>query len=417
MLKNCYLIEPNLDLEGRFNLLIEDGRIRAITKESLRAKEVLDLEGKVLCPPFCDLHTHTRYPGQTYKEEPESLCKSAISGGFSYLLAMPNTNPPMDEPERVLEVEETFKGIGLCKVVQSATLSVGREGKRLVDFYKFLERGIRFFTDDGSNLQEPALMEMALKYSKALDFLVLNHCEERSLSRGKVNEGLVSEVLGIEGRKPSAEEVVVARDCILSYRTGGRIHLQHISTGLSVKIIRFFKELGARVSAEVNPIHFTLTQESVLNFGARALLNPPLRGEEDLELITEGIRDGTIDCVATDHAPHRSFEKEILQDSLPGVIGLQTALPLTLELWRRGKISLRKVVELLSTNPLRILGERVRVKEGEVANFVVFDPNEEWTYEEKTNLSKSSNTPFLGKRLKGKVVLLVREGKLVYKGT
>jgi dihydroorotase len=259
-------------------------------------------------------------------------------------------------------------------------------------------------------------MRRALELSAQLGVPLMNHCEDDNLSKGAINEGSVSALLGLSSRPPEAEDILNARDCILSYYTGGHIHIQHLTTALGVEIVRYFKGKGAKITCEVNPNHLLFSEEEVLRSGANARVNPPLRKKEDLKALREALSEGTIDCIATDHAPHSPHEKGRLESSLPGMIGLQTALSIMLRLVAEEHLSLIKMVELMSTNPARILGLEVgTLKEGSPADIVIFDPKKEWTLNESTNFSKSRNTPLWGKKLTGKVIYTIKNGKVVYK--
>jgi len=260
------------------------------------------------------------------------------------------------------------------------------------------------------------IMRRALELSAQLGVPVMNHCEDDRLGAGAVNEGEVSALFGISTRPPEAEDILIARDCILSYYTGGHVHVQHLTTALGVDIVRYFKEKGAKVTCEVNPNHLLFTEEEVLKSGANARVNPPLRKEEDVKALREALSDGTIDCVATDHAPHAPFEKGRIDSAMPGIIGLQTALPIMLQLVSIECISLMKMIELMSTNPAKIIGiEGGTLKEGSPADIVIFDMKKEWILNEETNFSKSKNTPFWGKTLRGKVIYTIKGGRVVYK--
>jgi len=411
------IIDPSQDLDFVGDLWIEKGVIKGIDKHiDVPYAEVFDARGLVVCPSFVDVHVHLRDPGQTYKEDIESGSGCAVAGGFTTVVCMPNTSPAIDSPEIAEYVISKAKEIGLCEVIPAGAITKGRKGKELTDFFALKGAGCLALTDDGAPLMDSRLMEMALKLARQLDLLVMNHCEDDRLSKGHINEGHVSSLLGISYRSPSAEDILVARDCILSYHTKAKMHIQHLSSRLSVDIIRYFKEKGAPVSCEVNPYHLTFEEREVLNSGAKAKVNPPLRKEEDKLALLEALKDGTIDCIATDHAPHAKWEKANLERAMPGMIGLQTALPMGLELVRGGIISLGRLIELLSINPAKLLGLKRKIKVGSPANLTVFSMDEEWVLDEKTNLSKSQNTPLWGKRLKGKVLLTLKEGKIVYAG-
>ncbi|RMH80611.1 MAG: dihydroorotase [Acidobacteria bacterium] len=418
LIRRARIIDPSQNLDKVGDVLIEKGRIKAIGEELFELEaQVIDAEGTILCPSFVDMHVHTRDPGQEYKEDMKSVSKAATAGGFTTLVCMPNTNPPIDSPEVAQYIVQKAEQIGICRAIPAGALTKGRKGKELTDFYRLKEAGCIALTDDGSPLMDSLLMERALKLAKQLGMLVMNHCEDDRLAYGHINEGYVSSLLGISSRPPSAEEVLVARDCILSYRTGGRLHVQHVSTALSLEMIRFFKEKGAPISCEVNPYHLLFTEEELLSSGSNAKVNPPFRKEEDRRALIEGLKDGTIDCIATDHAPHAPWEKGLLESSMPGMIGLQTALPMALELIREGHISYMRMIELMSCRPAKLLGleDCGNLKVGSKANLVLFDPDREWYLKEDTNLSKSRNTPLWNKKLRGKVLYTIYEGRIVYR--
>jgi dihydroorotase len=305
LIKGSRLIDPSQDLDTVGDLLIEDGKIKAVGNNlNFPYAEIIDGRGLILCPSFVDVHVHFRDPGQTYKEDIESGSKCAVAGGFTTVVCMPNTQPAIDSPEVAQYVIQRAREVGLCEVLPAGALTKGRQGKELTDFFALKNAGCVALTDDGSPLMDSRLMEKALRLARQLELLVMNHCEDDGLARGHINEGYVSSLLGIAHRSPSAEDVLVARDCILSYHTKGRIHIQHLSSKLSVEIIRFFKEKSAPISCEVNPYHLLFDEDELLESGANAKVNPPLRREEDIQALLEGIKDRTIDCIATDHAPH-----------------------------------------------------------------------------------------------------------------
>ncbi len=417
LLKKGYLVDPSQGIEGRYDVLIENGVVKKIGEELFEPEaEILDVSGYIVAPGFIDIHVHFRDPGQTYKEDIESGSKAAVAGGFTTVVCMPNTNPPVDNPQTVSYILEKGKKVGLCRVLTAGTITKGRKGKELADYYSLRNAGCVAFTDDGSPVKDSSLMRRAMELVSQIGGVILDHCEDDKLAYGAVNEGKVSALLGLSERSPEAEEIQVARDCILAYHTGAKIHIQHVSTELTIDILRYYKEKGVKVSCEVNPNHLVFTEEEVLHSGANARVNPPLRSERDREALIKGIQEGIIDCFATDHAPHQVFEKELVEFSSPGIIGLQTALPTALELYRRGIISLRKLVEMFTVRPAEILKLPYgTLKEGSSADIVVFDPNKEWILNEETNFSKSRNTPFWGKTLKGKVIYTIKEGKIVYK--
>ncbi|MCS6998909.1 MAG: dihydroorotase [Aquificaceae bacterium] len=417
LIKKARLVDPSQHLDRTGDILIEKGRIKAVGEDLFELEaQVIDARGLVASPSFVDLHVHLRDPGQEYKEDLGSGMRCAVAGGFTTLVCMPNTTPPIDTPEVAQYILRKSEDLGLCRVLPAGAITKGRKGKELVDFYALKRAGCVAFTDDGAPLMDSKLMERALELTAQLGSFVMNHCEDDRLAYGHINEGYVSSLLGIASRSASAEDVLVARDCILAYHTGGHIHLQHLSSSLSLELVRFFKEKGARVTCEVNPYHLLFTERELLSSYALAKVNPPLRKEEDRKALLEGLKEGTIDCIATDHAPHAVWEKGQIEKAMPGMIGLQTALPMMLELVREEVISLSRMVELLSCRPARILGidSCGTLKEGTRANLVLFDPEKEWVLEEKTNYSKSQNTPLWKRRLRGKVMYTIFEGRLVY---
>ncbi|MCS7307461.1 MAG: dihydroorotase [Aquificaceae bacterium] len=417
LIKKARLIDPSQNMDCIGDLLVEKGRIKQVAEDIFELEaQVIDAKGLIACPSFVDIHVHLRDPGQEYKEDLYTGMRTAVAGGFTTLLCMPNTKPAIDSPEVARYVIRKAEDVGLCKVLPAGAITKGRAGKELVDFYALKNAGCPAFTDDGSPLMDSKLMQRALELTAQIGAFVMNHCEDDRLAYGHINEGYVSSLTGISSRPASAEDVLVARDCVLAYHTGGHVHVQHLSSKLSVDIIRFFKEKGARVSCEVNPYHLLFTEEELLSSYANAKVNPPLRKEEDRRALIQALQDGTIDCIATDHAPHAVREKGLIESSAPGMIGLQTALPMVLNLVREDKISLSKMVELMSCKPARLLGLEGcgTLREGAKANIVVFDPEKEWVLCEETNLSKSKNTPLWNKTLKGKVVYTIFEGKVVY---
>ncbi|MFN3471912.1 MAG: dihydroorotase [Aquificaceae bacterium] len=417
LIKRARVIDPSQNLDGVRDILIEKGRIKEIGEDLFELEaQIIQAHGLIACPSFVDMHVHLRDPGQEYKEDLESGMKSAVAGGFTTLVCMPNTNPPIDSPEVAQYIIRKAEDIGLCKVLPSGALTKGRKGKELVDFYLLKKAGCVAFTDDGSPLMDSNLMEKALRLTAQLSSIVMNHCEDDRIAYGHINDGYVSSLLGLASRPASAEDILVARDCLLAYHTGGHIHIQHLSSSLSIEIIRFFKDKGAKVSCEVNPHHLLFNELEVLTSHANAKVNPPLRGESQRKALLEALRDGTIDCVATDHAPHAPWEKGSLERAMPGMIGLQTALPMMLQLVREGYISLSRMVELMSCNPAKILGLEGcgSIRVGSRANLVIFDPEKEWIFGEETSFSKSRNTPLWNKLLKGKVIYTIFEGRVVY---
>ncbi len=414
LIKSARTIDPSQNLDKVVDILIKDGKIEKVDAHiEDREAKIIDAKGLVACPAFVDIHVHLRDPGQTYKEDLESGSKCAVAGGYSFVVCMPNTSPPIDDPTIAQYVVDKSKNIGLCNILPSGAITKGRKGKELTDFYALKKAGCVALTDDGAPLMDSLLMQRALELSRDLGLLVMNHCEDDKIAYGHINEGFVSSLLGLSARPASAEDILVSRDCILSYHIGSPIHIQHLSSSLSVDIIKYFKEKGAKVTCEVNPYHLVFTEKELLISYANAKVNPPLR--EDTSYLLSALADGTIDCVATDHAPHAPWEKSSIEKAMPGMIGLQTALPIMLSLVERGIISLKRMVELMSYNPSKILNiPYPSIKEGSLATLTLFDPKEEWILNEETNKSKSRNTPLWNKKLKGKIKFTLIEGRIVY---
>ena len=417
VVKGGRVLDPSQGLDEELDVCIDKGVIKRLERDIFEPEaEIIDAEGLVVSPGFIDIHTHLRDPGQEYKEDLGSGSRSAVAGGFTTLVCMPNTVPPIDSPHVAEYVIKKACSVGLCRVLPAGTITKGRKGRELADLWALRDAGCVAFTDDGSPLMDASLMKKALELSAELGVPIMNHCEDDTLATGSVNEGEVSSLLGLSTRPPEAEDVLNARDCILAYYTGGHVHIQHLTTHLGVNIVREFKSRGAKVTCEVNPNHLILTEEEVVKSGADARVNPPLRSERDRKELVEALRDGTIDCVATDHAPHHPSEKGLIERSMPGIIGLQTALPIVLELVHRGEITLSRAVELLTVKPASIIGvDRGTLKPGSAADITIFDPKKEWVLNEDTNYSKSKNTPLWNRKLIGRVIYTIKEGRLVYK--
>ena len=422
LIKGGFVVDPSQNLEGLADILIEDGKISKIEKNIPPSgdEEVIDARSMVVAPAFVDPHAHLRDPGQTYKEDIESGSKAAVFGGFTTVVSMPNTSPTTDTPAMVEYQILKAQKVGLIRLLPAGAITVGRKGEKLTDFNALKKAGAVALTDDGTTLTDESLFKTALCWASDLGLLVMDHAELPSLSKGHLNEGKVSSLLGIAGRSRSAEAIAVARDGILAQETGAKIHIQHISAKESVELIKFFKDKGVNITAEVNPNHLLLTEEAILKYGSLAKVNPPLRTEEDRKALIQALAEGIIDCIGTDHAPHAHWEKKKpLDQAPPGMLGFQIALPTLVKLYNEGLITLKRLVEVLSTAPARILGlypELGTLKVGTTADVVIFDLKHEWVFDEKTNPSKSNNSPFMGQKLVGKVFYTIKEGKVVYKG-
>ncbi len=383
---------------------------------SVHGERTLDASGCIVSPGFVDLHVHLRQPGREEAETVETGSRGAALGGFTAVVAMPNTEPPHDTLSVVEQVRRWGQEAGLCEVLPSGCITMGRAGERLAPMGELAAAGVRIFTDDGNGVQDPLLMRRAMEYSLDLDVVLAQHCEVASLTAGAVmHEGCCSSRLGLPGWPAIAEELMVFRDIELARLTGARVHFLHLSTARSVDLVRAAKADGLRVTAEAAPHHFTLTDEMLATFDATYKVNPPLRTAADIAAIKTGLRDGTIDAIATDHAPHLAASKEQPLDTAPpGMLGLETALGLAIgEL----DLDLPDIVALLSWRPAAIAGVADRhggpIRAGSPANLTVFDPDLTWTVTPARVASRSRNTPYIGRTLRGKVRHTILGGQAV----
>jgi len=419
LFRNARIIDPSRDTDFTGDLLIRDGIIAA-AGQSLDVPQdarVLDLEGKWLVPGLLDMHVHLREPGEEYKETIESGTSAAVAGGFTAVACMPNTQPANDSAGITKFILEKARSSARARVYPIAAITVGQKGEQLTEFGDLLNAGAIAFSDDGLPVRNAAVMRHALEYARNFDALIISHSEELDLSRGgMMNEGLVSIILGLKGIPAAAEEIAVFRDIALAELTGGRIHIAHVSTKGSVEIIRQAKSRGVLVTAETAPHYFSLTEEAVLGYNTLAKMYPPLRTEEDRLAVIEGLADGTIDVIATDHAPHSVIEKECeFQMAANGIIGLETAIPLSLDLVRDGFISASQMIRCMSISPSRILDvPGGSLKYGNSADICIIDPEASFTLTRESLHSLSCNSPFLGKDLQGKAVLTLVDGRPVF---
>ena len=421
LIKNGRVVHPvtgNIQLQ---DLLLEHGRI-GLMEHGLTcgADRTIDASGLMVAPGLVDMHVHLRDPGLTYKEDILTGCAAAARGGVTSMACMANTSPAVDCPQQVkyvLDRAKTANGVGVYPI---AALSLGLRGEEPTDAEALKAAGAVALSDDGNNVDNANLMRDVLIRARQLEMPVLCHCEDTSMVAGRaVNEGSVSRQLWLEGRPAIAEEIMVMRDAMLSEETGARVHICHVSTARSVDIIRKMKKKGVPITCETCPQYFTLTEEEVQKQGTMARVNPPLRTKADVEGIIAALRDGTIDAIATDHAPHSAEEKaKPLEDAPSGMVGLETALAVTLTaLYHTGKLTLSDILRKMTINPASIL--RVpygRLAIGNPADVVIFDPDEVWEVEPEKFLSMGRNTPFGGRRLKGKVKYTIVDGRIVYRG-
>ncbi len=419
LIKGGRIISPADRLDGALDILVEDGLIREIRPGiNVSGAETFDARNRIVAPGIVDIHVHFREPGGEQSETLETGLAAAVAGGFTAVCPMPNTKPVNDNPEITRRMVEKAEELGLARVYPIAAVSTGSAGDTLTDFPALRDAGAVAFSDDGRPVRTADLMRRAMEQAWPLGAPIIDHCEDPELSAGGVmNAGLAAERLGFKGIPNTSEEVCVARDLEIAEATGAAFHVAHLSTEGSVALIRDAKRRGVRVTCEATPHHFTLTDEAVEPYGTAAKMNPPLRSVADREAVCAGLADGTIDAIATDHAPHApELKAKSFSDAPFGVIGLETALALALrELVQTGRISLGRMVELMSSNPARIINRPFgRLSSGSPADITVFDPNMEWNYSVDRGRSKSRNSPFDGWRFKGAVTATIVRGRIVY---
>jgi dihydroorotase len=422
-LKSGRLIDPIQGIDVVTDMLIVDGKIDRIGEKlsSDKTYEVIDLKNKVIAPGFIDMHVHLREPGYEHKETIETGCASAAAGGFTAVCCMPNTNPTIDEESVARYVQEEGRRAtgGLVDVFPIAAASKGRKGEELSPMAELAKAGAVAFSDDGSPIANAELMRRIFEYSSMFSLPIIQHAEEPTMTKnGLMNEGFTSTRLGMPGIPPIAEELMIVRDIVLlRYVPRAKYHVAHISTIGSIDCIRRAKIEKLNVTCEAAPHHFTLTDEAVESFDTNLKMNPPLRTKADVQAMKEALRDGIIDVVATDHAPHTIDDKEVEFTQAPfGIVGLETALGLSLtELVHQNYLTLMQLIEKFSVNPRRILSlPAICIQEGERANLTLLDPNVEWTVDIQSFKSKSKNSPFHGRMLKGKAIGLINNGKTYF---
>jgi dihydroorotase len=412
------IIDPAEKRDMIGDILVINGKVAAIEpKMTIKGPHhKIDATGKIVTPGFIDLHTHLREPGYEYKETVASGTAAAARGGFTTICCMPNTHPVNDNSSVTKLILEKAKQAGKATVFPVGAITNGLKGEALSEIGELVAAGCVAISDDGMPVMNSLIMRRALEYSKIFDIPVIDHCEDLNLSAGGVmNEGAVSTALGLTGIPAAAETVMVARDIALAELTGGRIHIAHISAAGSVRLIREAKGRGVQVTAEACPHHFILTDSAVMGYNTNAKMKPPLTTLTDLEEIRAGLADGTIDAIATDHAPHAPHEKEAEMDLAPfGIIGLETALPLALLLVSEGVLSLTTMIQKLTQGPAAILKKPIgRLRLGDCADITIIDPMAEWVVSEASFASKSKNSPFIGRKMKGKVMATLLAGNLI----
>lgn len=417
LIKNGHIIDPANRVDEKLDVLVSDGKISRLGKPgSLPANgsQVIDAAGKFVVPGLIDMHVHLREPGYEYKETIATGTAAAKAGGFTSVCCMPNTNPVNDNSS-VTEFILAQARSASAQVFPIGAVTKGSKGEELAEMGELNAAGCVAISDDGKPVMNASMMRRAMEYSRIFDMLIISHCEDSTLSfKGVMNDGIVSTELGLRGIPRAAEDVMTARDISLAELTGGRLHIAHVSTAGSVRLIRDAKSRGVKVTAETCPHYFSLTEEAVRGYNTMAKMNPPLRTVDDVAAVKQGLKDGTIDVIATDHAPHAMDEKSGEFDYAPfGIVGLETALGLTLKLVQEGAFSLTEAIRKLSVNPALILRlDKGTLSLGADADMTMIDSNEDWTVDASQFKSKSKNTPFDGWELRGKAVRTIVGGKI-----
>lgn len=419
LIKNGHVVDPKNKIDEPMDVFVENDRIKKISKKiSEKADKEIDAKGKMICPGLIDVHVHLRQPGFEYKETIETGLRAALKGGFTGVCPMPNTNPVADTRSDMEFAIGEARRVGLAQIWPVGAVTLRQEGKELTEFGELKKGGAAALSDDGHPISDSNILRRALLYAKKFDLVIMVHCQDEGLfCGGCMNEGFVSTNLGLLGIPVESESVEVARDIQLADLTGGRLHFCHISSKKSLELIRQAKAAGSKVTAETCPHYFHLTDETVLHYNTNAKMNPPLRTKDDVDAIKKALKDGTVDVISTDHAPHAESEKDVEFDKAPfGIIGLETSLALSLKLVEEKVLTMSGLVEKMSVTPARILKiDRGHLSEGAIADITIFDPNLEWVVEKEKLESKSKNSPFLGWKLKGKATDVFVAGKQVLK--
>ena len=422
LIKGGHLIDPANKKNGQFDLLISKGKIEAVEPEgkikAIPGANIIDAKGAIVTPGFCDMHVHFREPGHEYKETIETGSQSAAAGGFTTVAVMPNTSPVNDNRSVTEFILSQAKETSNINILPIGAITKGLRGETLSDMGELKEAGCIGYSDDGRPVSNSEIMRRALEYSKMFDLPCIQHSEVLELTQGgSMNEGIVSTELGLKGMPTEAEDIMVHRDICLLPKTGGRLHVAHISSGGSVDLVRQAKAKGLAVTCEVAPHHFTLTHDACRGYDTNAKMSPPLRTESDLDMIKEGMRDGTIDIIATDHAPHDRVDKQVeFSKACFGIVGLETALPLTLKMVDEKIISLERAIDMLTFQPNQLFKlDKGSLGIGKAADITLFDEKMEYTIDPSQFRSRSKNSPYKGWKVRGKVLRTLVNGKTVFK--
>ena len=418
LIKNARVIDPANKIDDVLDILVENGVIKAVGKNLTASEPLINAQGLIACPGLIDMHVHLREPGFTDKETIETGTRAAAAGGFTAVACMPNTLPIADNPETISYIISAANKTGACRVYPVAAATAGAHGVKLTNFTELKTAGAVGVSDDGRPVESPELMKEVISASTACGLLAISHCEDlKIIDGGIINKGKVSQELAVKGMDRASEDTITDRECRLAQQCGGRVHIAHVSTKGSVEIIRQAKARGVRVTAETAPHYFMLTDELLRGRDANFRMNPPLREQADVDAVLAGIKDGTLDCIITDHAPHTQAEKANFEAAPNGVIGLETSLAATLtELYHKQHLPLSKIVELMSYNPAKVLGvEGGTLTTGAAADITLFSLDEKWVVRAESFKSKSRNTPFEGKTLVGRIKYTILSGGIVYK--
>ncbi len=421
LIKNGTVVDPANKKEEKADILINNGKIEKVAKSITdKDAQVIDAAGRTVMPGFLDMHVHFREPGFEYKETIESGSRAAAKGGFTTVACMPNTDPVIDNQAMVEFINMKSKQVGLIDVKAIGAITKGRAGLELAPIGELFKAGAVAISDDGCTVMNAEIVRRAMQYCKMFGMTLIEHCEDVNLAGDNtVNEGYFGTMLGLKGIPASAEESIVARDIMIARDTQGRLHLAHLSTAGAVEILRWAKKQGINVTAEVAPHHFALDDSNLVSYDTNYKMNPPLRSKADVEAMKKGLKDGTIDVIATDHAPHAELDKNVeWNQAAYGIIGLETAFPLIItELVGPGVLTISEAVEKITINPAKILNlDRGTLSEGKEADVVIADINKEFEVTEKFFGSRSTNSPFIGRKLKGSIECVIKSGKVVYSG-